>query len=215
MLATWGNRGPAIVYRVDGLRRGPTSVRVGYVLPVWRSAAGRVFLAYLPERETAPLLADEEGDRIDRSEIDAEIARIRAAGFAITGDGDEFSGIAAPVLDHDGTPRRGAHDEPSVRSQHARAAARTGSGRARSGRLDFQTIGTREGLAARPGKGALVSRSIVMRAAAALLGISMMFAAGARLRADRDAGRNSRRARRRQRVCVRHVRSRHRRAHLG
>ena len=31
-----------------------------------------------------------------------EIARIRAAGFALTGEGDEFSGIAAPVIDHDG-----------------------------------------------------------------------------------------------------------------
>jgi DNA-binding IclR family transcriptional regulator len=102
MLTTWGNRGPAIVYRVDGKRRGPTSVRVGYVLPLWRSAAGRVFLAYLPERETAALLAAEEGPRLTHAEVAAEIARIRAAGFALTGDDNEFSGIAAPVLDHDG-----------------------------------------------------------------------------------------------------------------
>jgi DNA-binding IclR family transcriptional regulator len=101
LLTTWGNRGPAIVYRVDGKRRGPTSVRVGYVLPLWRSAAGRIFLAYLPERETAPLLREEEA-HLARAEVDEEIARIRAAGFALTGDGDEFSGIAAPVLDHDG-----------------------------------------------------------------------------------------------------------------
>lgn len=102
MLTTWGNRGPAIVYRVDGKRRGPTSVRVGYVLPLWRSATGRIFLAYLPERETAPLLRAEEGTHLPRARIDDEIARIRAAGFALAGDGDELSGIAAPVLDHDG-----------------------------------------------------------------------------------------------------------------
>ena len=102
MLITWGNRGPAIVYRVDGKRRGPTSVRVGYVLPLWRSAAGRVFLAYLPERDTAALLREEEGARVKTTELAEEVARIRSAGFAITGDGDEFSGIAAPVLDHDG-----------------------------------------------------------------------------------------------------------------
>lgn len=102
LLTTWGNRGPTIVYRVDGKRRGPTSVRVGYVLPLWRSAAGRVFLAYLPERETAPLLRAEEGGRLPRVEIDDEIARIRAAGFALTSEGAEFAGIAAPVLDHDG-----------------------------------------------------------------------------------------------------------------
>ena len=73
------------------------------MLPLWRSASGRVFLAYLPERETAPLLRAEEGaTHVQRAEIDDEIARIRTAGFAFTGDGDEFSGIAAPVLDHDG-----------------------------------------------------------------------------------------------------------------
>jgi DNA-binding IclR family transcriptional regulator len=102
MLTTWGNRGPAIVYRVDGKRRGPTSVRVGYVLPVWRSAAGRVFLAYLPARDTAELLLAEEGPGLKRDEIDATIARIRADGFATTSDASEFTGIAAPVLDHDG-----------------------------------------------------------------------------------------------------------------
>jgi DNA-binding IclR family transcriptional regulator len=102
MLTTWGNRGAAIVYRVDGKRRGPTSVRVGYVLPLWRSAAGRVFLAYLPERETAELLREEEGLELQRAEVDDEIARIHDTGFALTGDADEFSGIAAPVLDHDG-----------------------------------------------------------------------------------------------------------------
>jgi DNA-binding IclR family transcriptional regulator len=102
MLCTWGNRGPAIVYRVDGKRRGPTSVRVGYVLPLWRSASGQVFLAYLPERDTAALLAEEEGASLDPAEVNEQKARIRAAGFAVTGDASEFTGIAAPVLDHDG-----------------------------------------------------------------------------------------------------------------
>ena len=101
LLTTWGNRGPAIVYRVDGKRRGPTSVRVGYVLPLWRSATGRVFLAYLPERDTEALLHEGEPS-LEPAEVEAEVARIRAAGFAITGEGDEFTGIAAPVLDYDG-----------------------------------------------------------------------------------------------------------------
>jgi DNA-binding IclR family transcriptional regulator len=101
MITTWGNRGPAIVYRVDGKRRGPTSVRVGYVLPLWRSAAGRVFLAYLAERDTAALLAEEEPE-LDPRTVAEEIARVRDAGFALTGDDSEFTGIAAPILDHDG-----------------------------------------------------------------------------------------------------------------
>jgi DNA-binding IclR family transcriptional regulator len=101
MITTWGNRGPAIVYRVDGKRRGPTSVRVGYVLPLWRSAAGRVFLAHLPARDTAALLAEEE-PQLDAATVAAEVARIRDAGFALTENDGEFTGIAAPILDHDG-----------------------------------------------------------------------------------------------------------------
>lgn len=102
MLCTWGNRGPAIVYRVDGKRRGPTSSRVGYVLPLWRSASGRVFLTYLPERETTDLLAAEDGATLDPVQVEAQMARIGADGFAVTGDAAEFTGISAPVLDHDG-----------------------------------------------------------------------------------------------------------------
>jgi DNA-binding IclR family transcriptional regulator len=101
MITTWGNRGPAIVYRVDGKRRGPTSVRVGYVLPLWRSAAGRVFLAYLPRRDTAALLAEEE-PQLAAAAVTTEIARVRGAGFALTENDSEFIGIAAPILDHDG-----------------------------------------------------------------------------------------------------------------
>jgi DNA-binding IclR family transcriptional regulator len=101
LLCTWGNRGPAIVYRVDGKRRGPTSVRVGYVLPLWTSASGRVFLAYLPQRDTSELL-HEESPTVTAAQLAVEVARIRENGFAITGEADEFSGIAAPVLDHDG-----------------------------------------------------------------------------------------------------------------
>ena len=101
MLNTWGNRGPVIVYRVDGKQRGPTSVRVGYVLPVWKSATGRVFLAYLPERETSALRAAEEPG-LDPRSVAKTIARIRADGFATMSDSAEFTGIAAPILDHDG-----------------------------------------------------------------------------------------------------------------
>lgn len=101
MLNTWGNRGPVIVYRVDGKQRGPTSVRVGYVLPVWRSATGRVFLAYLPENDTAALLAEEEPGLDPQTLADAT-ERIRADGFATISDIQGFSGISAPILDHDG-----------------------------------------------------------------------------------------------------------------
>jgi DNA-binding IclR family transcriptional regulator len=102
ILSMWANRGPTIVHRFDGKRRGPTSIRVGYVVPVWRSATGRVFLAYLPERETDPYLLAEEGPSFPRAEAADECARIRRAGYALANDDSDLSGIAAPILDHDG-----------------------------------------------------------------------------------------------------------------
>jgi DNA-binding IclR family transcriptional regulator len=101
MLSTWGNRGPTIVHRVDGKERGPTSIRVGYVTPLWRSATGRVFIAYLTEAETTPILRSEEGDGVSAGEIRASSERVRAEGFALGDDDGYLSGIAAPILDHD------------------------------------------------------------------------------------------------------------------
>jgi DNA-binding IclR family transcriptional regulator len=102
MLSTWGNRGPTIVHRVDGKERGPTSIRVGFVAPLWRSATGRVFLAYLPDGETAALLRAEEGDAVAGAVIRDATERVRADGFALGDDDGHLSGIAAPILDHDG-----------------------------------------------------------------------------------------------------------------
>jgi DNA-binding IclR family transcriptional regulator len=102
MLSTWGNRGPTIVHRVDGKERGPTSIRVGYVAPLWRSATGRVFIAYLPESETAPIIRSEEGDAVSAAQIRAASERARVDGFALGDDDGYLSGIAAPILDHDG-----------------------------------------------------------------------------------------------------------------
>jgi NitT/TauT family transport system substrate-binding protein len=202
LITTWGNRGPAIVYRVDGKRRGPTSVRVGYVLPIWRSASGRVFLAYLPESETAALLAAEEGDRLDPASVAQELARIRAIGFALTGDESEFSGIAAPILDHDGhivaalTLSRpydeNSHDRRTEIGAITRAAAA-----AMSKQLGHLPPCRREGSVPRAGKkkyckpdltvvnffdsaahgaGGFVKRSALLRAVAASLGSALLIA---------------------------------------
>jgi DNA-binding IclR family transcriptional regulator len=97
-LSTWGNRGATIVHRVDGKLRGPTSARVGYVVPLWRSATGRVFLAHLPASDTATLLAQEEGLGFDSQSVTEAISRVRADGFALTAEGSEFAGVAAPIL---------------------------------------------------------------------------------------------------------------------
>ena len=102
LLTTWGNRGPAIVHRVDGKRRGPTSVRVGYVLPLWRSAAGRAFSLILPARDDGGAVS---GRRTAAPTPPRSMPRSR--GFArpvlrLRVRATSSPGIAAPVLDHDG-----------------------------------------------------------------------------------------------------------------
>ena len=48
-LGVWGNKGPTIVYRVEGSRSRPLlELRVGTVMPLLSSALGRNFLAHLP-----------------------------------------------------------------------------------------------------------------------------------------------------------------------
>ena len=46
-LGVWGNRGPTIIYRVDGpLSETVLDIRVGSVLPILRSAVGRYLLGW-------------------------------------------------------------------------------------------------------------------------------------------------------------------------
>ena len=57
-LGVWGNKGPTIVYRVEGSRSRPLlELRVGSVMPLLSSALGRNFLAHLPDTLTRDLLA--------------------------------------------------------------------------------------------------------------------------------------------------------------
>lgn len=59
-LGVWGNKGPTIVYRVEGSRSRPLlELRVGTVMPLLSSALGRNFLAHLPDALTRDLLAQE------------------------------------------------------------------------------------------------------------------------------------------------------------
>jgi DNA-binding IclR family transcriptional regulator len=107
-LAVWGNRGPTIVFRLDGRSRTVLEIRVGSVLPLLDSAIGRVFLTYLPRSATEPALKTEREASLGRNGS-AERARIReiieatrangvavARGTLLAG----FTAIAAPILDH-------------------------------------------------------------------------------------------------------------------
>jgi len=63
-LGVWGNKGPTIVYRVEGSGSRPLlELRVGSVLPLLSSALGRNFLAHLPQARSRELLEQELGLR--------------------------------------------------------------------------------------------------------------------------------------------------------
>ena len=66
-LSIWGNRGPTIIFRLDGQLPVPMSVRVGFVLPLLSTGTGRVFMAYLPEREWRAIANAEEAWHQDGS----------------------------------------------------------------------------------------------------------------------------------------------------
>jgi DNA-binding IclR family transcriptional regulator len=113
-LSVWGNRGPTIVFKIDGDAYGPLGVRVGHVLPLLSTATGRVFLSYIPEAQTSMLVEQERrasvglgggfDDRV-RTLVVSEIAEsVKAHGFAQTDAkmSGGYPAAAAPVFDQSG-----------------------------------------------------------------------------------------------------------------
>lgn len=107
-LSVWGNRGPTIVFKVDGPRRIPMTLQIGYVLPLLRSATGRVFLTYLPHVLTENSLREETLTLPPKTRNAFDVASLRKrvvdAGLAET-DGllnDGFTGVSAPIRNHQG-----------------------------------------------------------------------------------------------------------------
>ena len=117
-LGVWGNRGPTIVYRVEGGASRPIiELRVGSVLTLLRSALGRNFLAHLPPDLTRPMLAQElaEGAPNGRrpkaddtpgspAEVADMTAAIRRNGISRCRDAllANFTSLSAPIFDQTG-----------------------------------------------------------------------------------------------------------------
>lgn len=109
-LSVWGERGPVIIRMARGDRTYSTAFSIGSILPVIRSATGRVFLAFLPEVETRHLVKEalahdtvrfpKPGPISARADLDHELSQIRELKLAFT-DGYITPGmrvIASPVL---------------------------------------------------------------------------------------------------------------------
>jgi len=90
-LSVWAGQAPVIVSRLDGRRGGSLSIRLGTMLPLERSASGRIFLAFL-----------DEADETVRRRLSETVEQVRADRMAMT-DGllnAGFAAISVPVLDH-------------------------------------------------------------------------------------------------------------------
>lgn len=100
----WGDNGPVIVRWDYGAYSLPITVRVGATMPLLASAVGQVFLAYLPDTLTAPVLAAQHSadDPIPHSDAEIEQAKavVRREGVAFTSGGliPGLASVAAPVL---------------------------------------------------------------------------------------------------------------------
>lgn len=107
-ISVWGTYGVTIVRYHN--RHAPilSNFRLGDVLPLLDSAAGRIFLTYLGERTTRPILkaeASKSGERRLSAKDIEEIAQfVRGAGYAWI-DGQVFHSIraiAVPIFDSQG-----------------------------------------------------------------------------------------------------------------
>jgi DNA-binding IclR family transcriptional regulator len=106
--AIWGDHGPTIVAMEESDHPVTMNVRMGSVLPLLSSVIGRVFLAFMPESMTRPLIAAERRGRAtglptkqEISELLADIRR-RKVSFAHSPLLPGVDAVAAPVFDYRG-----------------------------------------------------------------------------------------------------------------
>lgn len=60
-IAVWGNQGPTVVHWIESSHPAKASLKLGDVMPMFSSATGLLFAAYLPRSKTGPLIERELG----------------------------------------------------------------------------------------------------------------------------------------------------------
>jgi len=108
LITVWGTNGPTVIRCEQAGLVSAVRVREGRNLSLLHSAAGRVFLAYLPESDTAPFvereLASSPKERTPTKNIEAIQTDVRKRGMA-RGLGEEtpnIAALAAPVFGANG-----------------------------------------------------------------------------------------------------------------
>ncbi|TWG54016.1 IclR family transcriptional regulator [Aminobacter sp. J44] len=104
-LSIWSNRGPVIISKVDSTVEVLVSVRVGHVLPLYRAATGRVFLAYKSRAAIQHIEQFEtETDQAtkERAQQSLDLIRQRQLAFSDSQINIGFASISAPIFDYAG-----------------------------------------------------------------------------------------------------------------
>lgn len=105
LAAVWGNRGPTVVQWRDAPHAVTVNVRPGSVMPLLSSATGRVFLAFLDKRLTAPYIeAERMAAGLSASQVQALVAGVqqRCLGQVMGDLVPGINSVSAPVFDHEG-----------------------------------------------------------------------------------------------------------------
>ena len=103
-LAVWGDHGPVVVRWDYGTHVLPVTVRTGATMQLLSSSLGRVYLAFLPDSLTDPILREQQADigsgMASPAALQCVKAEVRRAGVAVT-SGSVVPGVvsvAAPVF---------------------------------------------------------------------------------------------------------------------
>jgi DNA-binding IclR family transcriptional regulator len=112
LLSTWGSHGPTIVKWERGRLKTAVWIREGSTLPVLTTATGRLFLAFMPDKEISDLVEQElvhqsivpSDVTCGMSDVQALREDVRRRGLSrmIGEDPGGFVAMAAPVFDHKG-----------------------------------------------------------------------------------------------------------------
>jgi DNA-binding IclR family transcriptional regulator len=103
-LAVWGDHGPVVVRWDYGTHVLPVTVRIGATMQLLSSSIGRVYLAFLPDSLTEPILREQQADAgsgpASAAAVQCIKAEVRQAGVAVI-SGSVVPGVvsvAAPVF---------------------------------------------------------------------------------------------------------------------